>query len=269
MKIPIAILGLALGSLSFSPAQDEEIVSKAFTEVNRDLAQYKSLEHIYEPKDGDEFLVKAWLSNGVFRRIRASQTGDGGVLARDFYYDAAGNLKYALATLTGEVKEGKPTTTVEEKFDFDGDKLTRYIGPNKKPIESTDKSFSEMEKALTFMSNDLIERIEGSTAYAGLMGETDAKKAPVGTVFGAGYSDGAFAGSEQSDYLHLDLKQADGGIETFIVVKKDASLEPLLKEGAVGTKVRVHWTEKMQDIPEAGEATRFKICDRIELLSQE
>lgn len=267
MKYPVAIFGIFFGVLTLAPAQEEDS-AKILAEVERDLNGYKSLEHIYEPKDGDEFLVKAWLSEGVLRRIRASQKGDGGVLARDFYYNKEGELKYALASLTGEAKDGKPASVVEEKFDFQNGALAHYIGADKNPVAKEDKNFKVMGKALTAMSEDLIERIEGSTAYAGVMGEVDAAKAPAGTVFGVGYSDGIFAGTEQGDYLHLDLKQADGGIETFFVLKKDPSLDPLLKEdgAAKGAKIRVHWTEKMQDIPEAGEVTRMKLCDRIEIL---
>ncbi|WAC19875.1 hypothetical protein OVA24_00600 [Luteolibacter sp. SL250] len=267
MKLPAAFLGLFLGSLIVASAQEGES-AKVVAEVSRNLGGYKSLEHVYEPKDGAEFQVKAWLSDGVLRRIKASQTGDGGVLTRDFYYNAEGELKHAHATLADEAKDGKPASTVEEKFDFNDGALILYVGPDKKPVAKEDKNFAGMETALTAMSDDLIERIEGSTAYAGVMGEEDGPKAPVGTVFGAGYSDGTFAGTEQGDYLHLDLKQADGSIETYFVLKPDAPLEQLLKDGdaAKGRKIRVHWTEKMQDIPEAGEATRMKLCDRIELL---
>jgi len=268
MKISAAILGLSFGFLTLASAQEGDS-AKVLDEVTKGLGGYKSLEHVYEPKDGDEFMVKAWLSEGTLRRIRASQKGDGGLLTRDFYYNAEGELKYALATLAGEAKDGKPASAVEEKFDFEDGALVRYIGPDKKPVAKTDKNFTEMQSALVSMSDDLIQRIEGSTAYAGVMGEADAPKAPAGTVFGVGYSDGTFAGTEQGDYIHLDLKQADGGIETFFVLKADASLEPLLKEdgAAKGAKIRVHWTEKMQDIPEAGEATRMKVCDRVEMLN--
>jgi hypothetical protein len=266
MKLPAAVAGMFLGLLAIAPAQEGES-AKVLAEVNRDLGGYKSLEHIYEPKDGDEFQVKAWLSEGVLRRIKASQKGDGGVLTRDFYYNAEGELKFAHATLADEAKDGKPASLVEEKFDFNDGTLFLYIGPDKKPVAKEDKNFAGMETALTAMSDDLIERIEGSTAYAGVMGEVDGAKAPAGTIFGAGYSDGTFAGTEQGDCLHLDLKQADGSIETYFVLKPDESLEKLIKEGdaSKGAKIRVHWTEKMQDIPEAGEATRMKLCDRIEM----
>lgn len=267
MNYSAAIVAISLGFLAAAPAQEGDS-AKVLDEVTRGLNGYKSLDHIYEPKDGEEFQVKAWLSDGVMRRIRASQKGDGGVLARDFYYNAEGELKYALATLEGEAKDGVSASVVEEKFDFHDGALVRYIGPDKNPVAKTDKNYGDMEKALTAMSEDLIGRIEGSTAYAGVMGEPEGPKAPAGTVFGAGYSDGTFAGTEQGDYLHLDLKQADGGIETFIVLKPDASVEPLLKEDGApkGAKIRVHWTEKMQNIPEAGESTRMKVCERVEML---
>lgn len=267
MNRPLAIVLLSFGFLQVSPGQPGT-PGGVFVEVNRDLNDYKSLEYAYEPKDGEEpFEVKAWLSKGVFRRIKASQKGDGGVLTRDFYYDAEGGLKFALASLSSDAKDGKPAALVEERFDFADGALVRYLGPDKKPVLKEDKNFAEMETGLVAMSEDLVERIEGSTAYAGMIG-ADAPKAAVGTVFGAGYSDGTFSGTEQGDYLHLDLEQADGGIETFFVIKPDASVELLLKDAGAskGAKIRVHWTEKMQDIPETGEAARMKICDRIELL---
>ena len=265
--LPLLVLaGLCL--IPSGMAQQAATPAQIFVEVNRDLNGYKSLEHAYEVKEGEEpFEAKAWFSGGVFRRIKASQKAEGSVLTRDFYYDPEGALRFALASLALETKDAKPARLVEERFDFENGKLVRYLGPDKQPVAKADKNFAEMETALVEMSQDLIERIEGSTAYAGMIGE-DAPKAAAGTVFGAGYSDGTFAGTEQGDYLHLDIEQADGGIETFFVIKPDASLEPILKDVAAskGTKLRVHWTEKMQDIPEAGEATRLKICDRVEVL---
>lgn len=272
MKLGFAPLlaALCVGLFSVAPLR-AQAPADVYLQVNKDLNDYKAIETIYEVKEGVEpFAVKAWFQDSTFRRVKASQTGEGGVMTRDFYYDGQGELKFALVTLSSDEKE-TPKPPVEERFDFEDGKLVRYLGPSKKPIAKEDKAFAEMETALVSMSEDLKERIEGSTAYVGMIGgvdDPDHVKAPAGTVFGAGYSDGTFSDVEEADYFHLDLKQADGGIETFFVIKPDASVEPFIKEPAKskGTKIRIHWTEKMQDIPEGGGATRLKICDRIEVL---
>lgn len=268
MKFLIALACVSLGSGLSDAATPAEV----YTEVNKDLNHYKTLETIYELTDGGQpFNVKAWFSDGIFRRVKASQSGDGGVLTRDFYYDGEGDLKFAVVSLVGDTKTGKPVTAVEERFEFEDDALVRYLSPDKKPVPKEDKSFKEMETALLAMSSDLVERIEGSTAYVGMIGgvnDPDAPKAPAGTVFGAGYADGVFAGTEEGDYFHLDLQQADGEIQTFFVITRDASVDPFLNEPlkAKGKKIRVHWIEKMQDIPEAGGVTRLKVCQKIEEL---
>jgi hypothetical protein len=263
----------ALGLVAVAGANDAVTPAQVFTQVSRDLAGYKSLETIYElGSDPQPFQVKAWFDGATFRRVKASQKGDGGLLTRDFFYDNDGILRFASVTLANEaVGVGKPATVVEERFDFTGDVLVRYLGADKVPVAKDQASFKEMEKALLAMSNDLVQRIEGSTAYVGMIGGVDdpaAKKGLAGTVFGAGYTDGIFSGTEQGDYLHLDVKQADGEVATFFVITKDPSLDAILTEPAKskGAKIRVYWTEKMQLIPEAGEVTRLKTCDRIELL---
>jgi len=266
--LPLAALCAALFSIVPLLA---ETPADVFLQVNKDLNEYKAIETIYEVKEGVEpFAVKSWFEDGTFRRVKASQTGDGGMLTRDFYYDGEGRLRFALVTLSGDEKEN-PKPPVEERFDFEEDKLVRYLGPSKKPVAKEEKSFVEMETALVSMSADLKERIEGSTAYVGMVGgadDPDHPKAPAGTVFGVGYSDGTFSEVEKGDYYHLDLQEADGEIATFFVIKTDASVEPFINDPAKskGTKIRVHWTERMQEIPEAGGATRLKVCDRIELL---
>ena len=268
LALPLAALCSALFSIVPLCAQTPADV---YLQVNKDLNEYKAIETIYEVKEGVEpFAVKSWFQDGTFRRIKASQSGDGGVLTRDFYYNGEGQLRFALVTLSSDEKEN-PKPPVEERFDFEQGKLVRYMGPSKKEVSKEDKAFVEMETALVSMSADLKERIEGSTAYVGMVGgadEPDHAKAPAGTVFGAGYSDGTFSEVEKGDYYHLDLVEADGDIATFFVIKADASVEPFINDPvkSKGTKIRVHWTERMQEIPEAGGATRLKVCDRIEVI---
>jgi len=266
--LPLA--ALFAGLFSIAPLR-AEAPADVYLQVNKDLNDYKAIETIYEVKEGIQpFNVKSWFQGETFRRIKASQTGDGGVLTRDFYYDGKGELRFALVTLSSDEKEN-PKPPVEERFDFEAGKLVRYLGPSKRVVPKEDKSFAEMETALVSMSADLKERIEGSTAYVGMVGgadDPDHPKAAAGTVFGAGYSDGTFSEVEKGDYYHLDLEEADGEIATFFVVKADASVEPFINDPvkSKGTKIRVHWTERMQEIPEAGGATRLKVCDRIEVL---
>jgi hypothetical protein len=272
--IPLRVVFVcALGSIAAVKADESVTPAQVFTQVTKDLPAYKTLETIYElGSDPQPFQVKAWFDDGTFRRVKASQKGDGGLLTRDFFYDKDAGLRFARVTLETEPSAPSRTPTiVEERFDFTDGALVRYLGPDRSPVSKEQENFKEMEKALLAMSNDLVERIEGSTAYAGMIGGVDdpeAKKALAGVVFGAGFTDGVFAGTEQGDYLHLDLKQADGEVATFFVITKDASLDAILAEPAKakGTRIRVHWTEKMQSIPEAGGATRLKTCDRIELL---
>lgn len=270
MKLLAAWVGIALCSMMAAMAESSATPDQVFLEVNKDLPKYKSLDYNYELKEGVEpFLVKAWFHDGIFRRLKASQKLKGDVLTRDFYYNEDGDLRFALVTLAPEAKGEKPSVPVEERFDFVDGELVRYIGPDKKPVAKEDKNFTEMETSLTKMSVDVMERIEGSTAYADMTeGANAGPKVPAGTVLGAGFSDGVFSAVEEGDYFHLDLEQADGEIMTFFVITKDKSVDPFLNDSLKekGKKIRVHWTEKMQEIPEAGGVIRVKVCDRIEIL---
>ncbi len=272
MKILAAVVCLfSVGSGAWLRAQEVASPAQVYAEVNGNLATYKSLETLYQLKDDAQpFQVTAWLQEETFRRIKASQTGDGGVLTRDFFYDRDSKLRLALVTLSSEASEGKPATAVEERFDFQNGKLASYVGADKKLVAASDQSFKDMETALLAMSADMVKRIKSSTAYAGMLGgvnEANPAKAPAGTVFGAGYSDGVFSGIEEGDYIHMDLRQADGQMVTFLVISKDPSVVSVVTDPAkfTGKKLRVHWVEKVQQIPEAGGATRMKICERIEI----
>lgn len=269
MKTLIALAAIALLPLDSTLAESSVTPGQVFAQVNKDLPGYKTIDYSYELKPGTEpFEVKAWFSEGISRRIRASQKGDGGVFIRDFYYDEDGELRFALVTLTPEAKDGKTPVPVEERFDFEDGMLVAYVGPDKKPVAKEDKNFAQMETSLTKMSVDVMERIEGSTAYAEMTGERPPSKVPAGTVLGAGFADGTFSGIEEGDFFHLDLEQADGEILTFFVITRDKSVDPFINDQAKerGKKIRVHWTEKMQDVPDAGGIIRLKVCDRIEIL---
>jgi hypothetical protein len=83
-----------------------------------------------------------------------------------------------------------------------------------------------------------------------------------------GTTEGTFAGIEQGDYAHLQLKTPAGKQETFFVLNVDKSVQPFVDspKKMKGRKIRVHWRERQENIPEAGGKMLVKSVQRIEPL---
>ena len=91
------------------------------------------------------------------------------------------------------------------------------------------------------------------------LGESDGK------VLNKGTANGTFAGIEQGDYAHFLLKDKKG-VHSFFVLKPHESVQAYLDnpEKLKGRKIRVHWEERMQKIPEAGGNERIKLVTKVE-----
>jgi hypothetical protein len=89
---------------------------------------------------------------------------------------------------------------------------------------------------------------------------------PTAKVLKKGATDGTFVRIEQADYAHLYIKNKANTEESFFILKPDASLRPYLADGKklVGSKLRVRWEERMQNLPEAGGPTRIQIVTKVE-----
>ncbi len=68
----------------------------------------------------------------------------------------------------------------------------------------------------------------------------------------SGSTEGTFAGIEQGDYAHFQIKTKTGADASFIILQVDKSVQSFLDSPVKlkGRKVRVFWKEKT--IPEAG-----------------
>jgi hypothetical protein len=80
-----------------------------------------------------------------------------------------------------------------------------------------------------------------------------------------GHSDGTFLEIEQGDYAHFVIK-TKAGRESFFVLRPDKSVQSYIDNGAKlkGRKVRVHWEERSESIPEAGGKQRIKVVKRVD-----
>ena len=110
---------------------------------------------------------------------------------------------------------------------------------------------------------NIVQRLVAAFTFAALLlAATPLLAAPAKK----GQSDGTFAGIEQGDYAHFRLKSAKGKEESFFILRPDKSVDSYLKNEAKlkGRKVRVHWEERDEQIPEAGGKQRIKIATRVE-----
>ncbi|HSH39359.1 MAG TPA: hypothetical protein VK993_11285 [Chthoniobacterales bacterium] len=84
-----------------------------------------------------------------------------------------------------------------------------------------------------------------------------------------GHTDGTFAGIEQGDYAHFLLKDVKGRRESYFILRPDKSVESYLKnpDKLKGRKIRVHWEERNEEIPEAGGKQRIKVVTKVDARS--
>lgn len=81
-----------------------------------------------------------------------------------------------------------------------------------------------------------------------------------------GQTDGTFAGIEQGDYAHFQLKDTKGKPLSYFILRPDDSVQSYLKNPnkLKGRKVRVYWEERDEEIPEAGGKQRIKVVTKVE-----
>ncbi len=81
-----------------------------------------------------------------------------------------------------------------------------------------------------------------------------------------GYTDGTFAGIEQGDYAHFLVKDTKGKPQSYFILRPDKTVQSYLDNPTKlqGRRIRVHWEEREENIPEAGGKQRIKVVTRVE-----
>jgi hypothetical protein len=71
---------------------------------------------------------------------------------------------------------------------------------------------------------------------------------------GAKVTAGVFAGIEEGDYFHWNMRTTGGEEVSYFILHPDASVDRVLEDPAayVGRRCRVTWKKSTEDIPEAG-----------------
>lgn len=84
-----------------------------------------------------------------------------------------------------------------------------------------------------------------------------------------GTTDGTFAGIEQGDYAHFLVKTAKGRQESYFVLRPDKSVQAYLDNAKKlkGRRIRVHWEERNENIPEAGGKQRIRLVTKVDARS--
>ena len=80
------------------------------------------------------------------------------------------------------------------------------------------------------------------------------------------HTDGTFVEVEQGDYGHFVVKDMKGARQSFFILRPDKSVQSFIDNGSKlnGRKVRVHWEERNESIPEAGGKQRIKVVTRVD-----
>ena len=86
------------------------------------------------------------------------------------------------------------------------------------------------------------------------------------TAASKGHTDGTFAEIEQGDYAHFVVKDNKGARQSFFILRPDKSVQSYIDNGSKlkGRKVRVHWEERNESIPESGGKQRIKVVTKVD-----
>lgn len=81
-----------------------------------------------------------------------------------------------------------------------------------------------------------------------------ATKKPAKAVAALKTTSGTFAGIEEGDYAHWNMKTDKGEDASYFILKPDASIEKVLADPKpfIGKKCIVKWKASKENIPEAG-----------------
>lgn len=249
------------GLCAFPALAGEEAILTArtvYAEVGGKVRGVKPETRQAEDANGYPLDARIWKLAGVIRKLETVVSEDHGAQTTEFYYTAEAGLVFALQTTTTErVDTGEVVNRREERFYWDagtGD-LVQWLDADKQAVSPVDGEFGVRAAALSDLE------AEGLALFAG-----DELAAAKEKVIDRGTATGVFEGIEEGDYFHLRLRLADGEELTYLILRSEGLLDKVVENPGryAGKKLKVHWEEKVLDIPEAGGKQQMTVCVRVE-----
>lgn len=239
MKTLHFLLALAagIGAPHLAHAQSDTAHHRAiYSQINQ---QEKSLQRVTGTHRDDPlvFELTGWMEKGVLRKIVAKSNEDGAG-AEEYYLENEKPL-FVYSTYLRNHLSATPLR-IENRLYFKEGEIFKWL--------TNDKDASVLH------GEDYAAEGERLTANCAAFVAALKKNGPAKTAAAAQVTVGIFAGIEEGDYAHWNMRTAAGKELSLFVLRPDASVEKVLEnpKAFAGRKCKVTWKESTEDIPEAG-----------------
>ncbi len=238
MKAPLLLsFILVLGVATFAAAQEDTAHHReVYQEVNANEASFRKVTSSSDDKATRADLT-GWFEGKEVRKIIAVTRGEEAAVTE--YYLEGGEPLFVFNTFRQIKEDGSRGAKVEERLYFKEGVIFKWLTTEKPaPVFHGEDYQATTEKHVT-----------NCTAFVAAL-----NKARSSGGAGAKVTAGVFAGIEEGDYFHWNMKTIGGEEVSYFILHPDASVDRVLEDPAayVGRRCRVTWKKSTEDIPEAG-----------------
>lgn len=228
---------LVLGFASFAAAQEDTAHHReVYQEVNANEASFRKVTTASGDKANKTDLT-GWFEGNEVRKIIAVTRGEEAAVTE--YYLEGGEPLLVFNTFRQLKEDGSRGAKVEERLYFKEGVIFKWLTTEKPaPVFHGEDYQATTEKHAT-----------NCAAFVAAL-----NKARSSGGAGARVMAGVFAGVEEGDYFHWNMRTTGGEDVSYFILHPDASVDRVLEDPAayVGRRCRVTWKKSTEDIPEAG-----------------
>ncbi len=238
----LSVLLLSAYQVCAAPGDDTAHHRKVYEAIN---AAGKSLQKstAIHKDDPIVFELEGWSDQGGLRKILAQVPGEDGGGSEEYYLEN-GKLLFVFRHYHGTHPEtGKANALIEDRFYFKDGAMFKWVGAGQKETAPADEDFKTEAARLTGNCTAFVKALKT---------KTPAK--PREKAAAVQQAEGVFTGIEDGDYMHWNMKTAQGRERSFFVLHPDEGLAKVLAEPGkyIGRKCRVQWKSSTETILEAG-----------------
>jgi hypothetical protein len=226
---------LVLGFATSAAAQEDTAHHReVYQEVNANEASFRKVTSSSDDKATRADLT-GWFEGKEVRKIIAVTRGEEAAVTE--YYLEGGEPLFVFNTFRQLKEDGSRGAKVEERLYFKEGVIFKWLTTEKPaPVFHGEDYQATTEKHVT-----------SCTAFVAALNKARSSG-------GAKVTAGVFAGIEEGDYFHWNMKTTGGEEVSYFILHPDASVDRVLEDPAayVGRRCRVTWKKSTEDIPEAG-----------------
>lgn len=209
---------------------------EVYQEVNANEVSFKKVTTASGGRASKADLT-GWFEGSELRKIIAVTHGEDAAVIE--YYLEGGEPLFVFNTFRQLKGDGSRGPKVEERLYFKEGVIFKWLTTEKPaPVFHGEDYQATTEKHVT-----------NCAAFVAALNKV---RSSGGT--GAKVTAGVFAGIEEGDYFHWNMRTIDGEEVSYFILHAEASVDKVLEDPAafVGRRCRVIWKKSLEDIPEAG-----------------